>query len=185
MPGLLRAVPANGASLCLRPGAGGRTVARFAIRRYGKLRDGPFWMFCGGMAGALTPRPAPGLWLTAGLRWDWEDACIRWGCQSVPFRTLDDLLHPAGNMMFLPFGLFPRPAVAGITGTAWWAVCHGVHECWQLLVGRAFDIDDLWLNTLGAMSGFRCHADRATAPAGYGEYRVTNMTHDRKHERRP
>ena len=26
-------------------------------------------------------------------------------------------------------------------------------ECWQLLVGRAFDIDDLLLNTLGVYCG--------------------------------
>ena len=26
--------------------------------------------------------------------------------------------------------------------------------CWQLLVGRAFDIDDLILNTLGVLAGF-------------------------------
>lgn len=30
----------------------------------------------------------------------------------------------------------------------------GFIECWQLLVGRAFDIDDLMLNTLGALCGF-------------------------------
>mgnify|MGYP002234153993 CR=1 FL=1 len=30
----------------------------------------------------------------------------------------------------------------------------GFVECWQLLVGRAFDIDDLILNTLGVLTGF-------------------------------
>ena len=30
----------------------------------------------------------------------------------------------------------------------------GCIECWQLCVGRAFDIDDLFFNALGVLGGF-------------------------------
>ena len=60
-------------------------------------------------------------------------------------------------LMFLPFGFFAallwrgytwrRALVTGLCVT-------GAVECWQLLVGRAFDIDDLMLNTLGVLAGF-------------------------------
>ena len=59
--------------------------------------------------------------------------------------------------MFLPFGFFPallfrnfgwrRALLTGVCVTAF-------IEVTQLLVGRAFDIDDLMLNTLGAFCGF-------------------------------
>ena len=49
----------------------------------------------------------------------------------VPFRTLGDGYILAGNLiMFLPFGFFPRPAVAGVhveTRARRGPVCHGVH----------------------------------------------------------
>ena len=52
----------------------------------------------------------------------------------------------------------------------------GFIECWQLLVGRAFDIDDLWLNTLGAFCGFWiwCLLDRA-APGWTRRFRVRQI----------
>ena len=63
-----------------------------------------------------------------------------------------------GNIvMFLPFGFFAallwrgytwrRALVTGLGIT-------GLIECWQLCVGRAFDIDDIWLNTLGVLCGY-------------------------------
>lgn len=54
--------------------------------------------------------------------------------------------------MFLPFGFFPALLWRGCTwkrALAAGLCVTGFIECWQLLVGRAFDIDDLWLNTLG------------------------------------
>ena len=78
--------------------------------------------------------------------------------------------------MFLPFGFFPalvwrgytwkRALVTGLCVT-------GFIECWQLLVGRAFDIDDLWLNTLGAMAGFGLlRLLERLAPGQVGMFRV-------------
>ena len=78
--------------------------------------------------------------------------------------------------MFLPFGFFPalvwresawtRALLTGFCVT-------GFIECWQLLVGRAFDIDDLWLNTLGAMAGFwLLRLLERLAPAQVEKFRV-------------
>ena len=59
--------------------------------------------------------------------------------------------------MFIPFGFFGallwrgwtlrRSLLAGLCGVI-------VIECCQLCVGRAFDIDDVLLNTLGVLAGF-------------------------------
>ena len=59
--------------------------------------------------------------------------------------------------MFLPFGFF-----TGLLRSAcsWrWVLAEGLCitlgiECWQLLIGRAFDVDDLLLNTLGVLCGY-------------------------------
>lgn len=80
----------------------------------------------------------------------------------IPFQTfaLDghSLYILAGNVvMFLPFGFFP-----GLLRSrcSWrWALAEGLCitlgiECWQLLIGRAFDVDDLLLNTLGVLCGY-------------------------------
>ena len=122
-----------------------------------------FWMFCGGMAMlTLTPRwmvEALELLVRAGV---WNPAhypfFLLGTANLTPFRTFGNLYILLGNIvMFLPFGLFPGLLWRGATwrralGTA---LCvTGFIECWQLLVGRAFDIDDLLLNTLGAMCGF-------------------------------
>lgn len=137
-----------------------------------------FWMFCGGMAlVTLTPR-----WvvqaladLLQGCGWNGEgNPFFAPGTVNlVPFRTLGDGYILAGNLiMFLPFGFFPALLWRGCTwkrALAAGLCVTGFIECWQLLVGRAFDIDDLWLNTLGAFCGFWswCLLDRA-APAGPG-----------------
>ena len=120
-----------------------------------------FWMFCGGMAmGTLTPW---GFSLFDALRWGWPEPFFQMGdVNLIPFQTFSlggILLYTLlGNIiMFLPFGFFPallwqgygwkRVLVTGLCVT-------GFIECWQLLVGRAFDIDDLLRNTLGALCGF-------------------------------
>ena len=97
------------------------------------------------------------------LRWGWAGPFFQLGYVNlVPFQTFclsGVLLYTLlGNIiMFLPFGFFPallwrgytwkRALVTGLCVT-------GFIECWQLIVGRAFDIDDLMLNTLGTLCGF-------------------------------
>ena len=122
-----------------------------------------FWMFCGGMAlVTLTPR-----WvvqaladLLQGCGWNGEgNPFFAPGTVNlVPFRTLGDGYILAGNLiMFLPFGFFP--ALLWRNDTWWKALLAGFAvtlfiECCQLCVGRAFDVDDLLLNTTGAMLGY-------------------------------
>lgn len=63
-----------------------------------------------------------------------------------------------GNIvMFVPFGFFAALLWRGynwkralLTGFC----ITGFVECWQLCVGRAFDIDDIILNTLGVFCGY-------------------------------
>ena len=122
-----------------------------------------FWMYCGGMAVlTLLPRwvvPAIGDLLAHGI-WNAGGAPFFavGGANLVPFATFGDLYILAGNIvMFLPFGFFPallfrnygwrKALLAGFCVTAF-------IEITQLFVGRAFDIDDLMLNTLGAFCGF-------------------------------
>ena len=156
--------------LCLLPWRKRRLAAR-------ELRSSPlreivlllFWMFCGGMAAiTLTPR-----WYTFvgalqyGLPLDLTvfgaeggTAIFRPGeINLIPFQTFGQIRYVLlGNIiMFVPFGLFPgllfrgfnwkRALLSGFCVTAF-------IECWQLCVGRAFDIDDLLLNTLGAFCGW-------------------------------
>ena len=139
-----------------------------------------FWMFCGGMVMlTLTPREFD---LIAALRWGWTGSFFRLGSVNlIPFQTVrlnGMLLYILlGNiLMFLPFGFFPALVWRG---SAWkrallTGFCvTGFIECWQLLVGRAFDIDDLWLNTLGAMTGFwLLRLLERLAPAQVEKFRV-------------
>ena len=125
------------------------------------------WMYCGGMVMlALTP-----YWVSSSL----VDALhgYRWnvngypffqlgGISLIPFQTFQmdglSLFNLAGNIiMFVPFGFFAALLWRGYT----WkralltGVCiTGFVECWQLCVGRAFDIDDIILNTLGVFCGY-------------------------------
>lgn len=159
LPGILAALAVYG---CLYPRRCRRlrTAGLVSLRRR-EITLALFWMFCGGMA-MLTLTPW-GFDLTAVLRWDWVGPFFQLGVVNlIPFQTVSlsgVLLYTLlGNiLMFLPFGFFPallwrgstwkRALLTGLCVT-------GFIECWQLLVGRAFDIDDLWLNTLGAMAGF-------------------------------
>lgn len=128
-----------------------------------------FWMFCGGMAViTLAPR-----WFGFGsiLRYGLPPDLTVFGAEVgtaifrpgdinlIPFQTFGQIRYVLlGNIvMFVPFGLFARLLFRGfgwkralLTGVCITAFI----ECWQLCVGRAFDIDDLLLNTLGAFCGF-------------------------------
>lgn len=120
-----------------------------------------FWMFCGGMA-MLTLTPWGFDW-RAVLRWGLAEPFFQLGdVNLVPFQTFGlsgVLLYTLlGNIvMFLPFGFFPALLWRGYTwrrALAAGLCVTGFIECWQLSVGRAFDIDDLMLNTLGVLCGF-------------------------------
>lgn len=126
-----------------------------------------FWMFCGGMA-VLTLLPRWVIWALVdvlhGYRWNTAGYpfFVLGSVNLIPFQSfgLDtrSLYNLLGNIvMFLPFGFFPALLWRGYTWkrTLVTGLCvTGFIECWQLCVGRAFDIDDLLLNTLGTLCGF-------------------------------
>lgn len=125
------------------------------------------WMYCGGMAMlALTP-----YWVSSslvdvlnGYRWNASGYPFfkLGGGNFIPFQTFRtdgwSLFNLAGNIiMFVPFGFFAallwrgcnwkRALLTGFCITAF-------IECFQLCVGRAFDVDDIILNTLGVFCGY-------------------------------
>lgn len=125
------------------------------------------WMYCGGMVLlALTPYwvSASLLDLANGYRWNAGGAPFfkLGGVNFTPLQTFQtdgwSLFNLAGNIvMFVPFGFFAALLWRGYT----WkralltGFCiTGAVECWQLCVGRAFDIDDIILNTLGVFCGY-------------------------------
>ena len=178
LPGVLAALAVYG---CLYPRRCRRLQAAGLISlRRREIALVLFWMFCGGMVMlTLTPREFD---LIAALRWGWTGSFFRLGSVNlIPFQTVrlnGMLLYILlGNiLMFLPFGFFPALVWRG---SAWkrallTGFCvTGFIECWQLLVGRAFDIDDLWLNTLGAMAGFGLlRLLERLAPAQVEKFRV-------------
>lgn len=120
-----------------------------------------FWMFTGGMA-VITLAPEPG-WLYTGLAYGYWHPYFDLGFLShrvslIPFSQLDSLFNVIGNIvMFLPFGFFAAML------WRWWdwkrALALGLGitcciECWQILVGRYFDIDDIIFNALGVLCGY-------------------------------
>lgn len=119
-----------------------------------------FWMYCGGMA-AITLFREPG-WLLSGLRGNWTPLFDLENLGSrvslLPFSDIDSLYNVSGNIiMFVPFGFFPSLLRRGFTWRRALAVGLGITcgiECWQLLVGRTTDIDDIILNTLGVFCGY-------------------------------
>lgn len=149
--------------LCLLPWRRRRFAA--AGLRSGGVRETGLLVFClfsGGMA-VLTLCPNPG-WLYAGLRGHWSPYFGGWTVplgrrvNLVPFSQGDSLFNLLGNVgMFVPFGFFTallwrgwrwrRALVLGLGVTAF-------IECWQILVGRFFDIDDIMLNAFGVLCGF-------------------------------
>lgn len=143
------------------------------------------YLFSGGMA-ALTLLPS-----------DWVNPLVNliYGVPLGPFFSLGsvnlnlfatlELGHQTrftifillGNIiMFIPFGFFAallwrgftwkRVLVLGLCITAF-------IECWQLCIGRAFDIDDLLFNALGVLCGYGLWRllERA-APAFAGRFQV-------------
>lgn len=148
----------------------------FLLRRRRKRRlagrnltSGPFreagmfllWLFSGGMA-AITLCPHPS-WLFAGLVYGYwtpylDLANLGSRVSLLPFSDLDNAYNVIGNIvMFLPFGFFAALLWRGFNGKR--AAALGLMitvciECWQLFVGRATDVDDIILNTLGVFCGY-------------------------------
>ena len=162
------AVPVLLVWLCLTPWRRKQLAA--AGLRSGRAREvtlSLFWMFCGGMAViTLLPR-----WVVSSFI-DVANG-YRWNAGNYPFFTPGSanfqlfrtfrgdnwsVYNLLGNVvMFLPFGFFP--ALLWRRYTWWRALLTGFAvtafiECCQLCVGRAFDVDDLLLNALGAMLGY-------------------------------
>ena len=159
LPGALAALVL---CVCLYPGRRRRLRAEGRVSSWRReCLLALFWMFDGGMA-ALTLTPW-GFYLFSVLRWGWAGPFFQLGDMNlIPFQTFvlsGILLYTLlGNIvMFLPFGLFPPLLWRGYTWKRALAVgvcVTGFIESWQLLVGRAFDIDDLMLNTFGTLCGF-------------------------------
>lgn len=140
------------------------------------------YLFAGGMA-VLTLLPR---WVSHslvdvlhGYRWNaGKYPFFRLGgVNLVPFRTLQDPFIFLGNVvMFVPFGFLATLLFRGYTWKRALAtgVCiTGGIECWQLLIGRAFDIDDLLLNTLGVLCGYwLCRLLRHLAPSFAAKFQV-------------
>ena len=119
-----------------------------------------FLMYCGGMA-TLTLLPL-----------EYADllGILRNGLPNVPFFHVgkvsvaplakmfnDGFTFIANVIMFMPFGFCPALLWRGSR----WYKALGIGllfteniECWQLFIGRTFDVDDLILNMLGAMFGW-------------------------------
>lgn len=147
--------------LCVLPWRRRRLAARnlqsSAVRECALLL---FLMFCGGMA-AITLTPRWFHWLSVLVYGYPGHPVFSMGTVNlIPFQTfIFDLQYVIlGNIiLFMPFCFFPALLWRGfgwkkalLTGFCVTAFI----ECWQLMVGRAFDIDDLLLNTLGAFCGW-------------------------------
>lgn len=125
------------------------------------------WIYCGGMA-ALTLTPFWFIFSLAdilhGFPWNLGGYpfFMKGTINLTPFQTFQadgwSIFNLAGNIiMFVPFGFFAallwrrytwkRAFLTGFCITLF-------VECCQLSVGRAFDIDDIFLNTLGVFCGY-------------------------------
>ena len=162
---LCGAIPALALFWCLRP-------LRLRRLRGKGLCSSPcreaalalFWMYCGGAALlGLTPRWVVRSLAELPLGMPWNPAGLPvfspGNVSLVPFRTFSDSVYilAANVILFMPFGLFSallwrnynwkRALLTGGCITLF------IESC-QLFIGRAFDIDDLMLNTLGVFCGF-------------------------------
>lgn len=135
-----------------------------------------FVAFCGGLA-AITLFPG-GFWdLETHLRYGWPSEFYSWGTMTSALEHLEEILTPfqeirrafrvgrywlwfmlLGNIvMFLPIGFFPRLLWRR---WSWWkSLLTGFFasvtiELVQLFTVRSTDIDDVILNTLGALLGW-------------------------------
>lgn len=146
--------------------AGALAWLLFRLRR-GRTGGGPrswamllFWMYSGGMA-VITLAPEP-WWLNfalGGSREPYFDLSgLAYRVSLIPFSQPDTLFNLIGNIvMFLPFGFFAALLWRGFGWKRALALGLGITcgiECWQLFVGRYFDIDDIILNTLGVLCGY-------------------------------
>lgn len=118
------------------------------------------WMYCGGMA-VLTLVPEPGYVTAALLGYTapyFDLSGLSWRVSLIPFSQLDSLFNILGNIiMFLPFGLFAALLWRGFGWRRAAALSVGITafiECWQLFVGRYFDVDDIIFNALGVFGGW-------------------------------
>lgn len=162
------ALPVLAVWLCLTPWRRRRLMA--ADLQSGTVREvtlALFWMFCGGMAViTLLPRWVISSFIDVANGYRWNAGgypFFTWGRANFQlFRTFRgdhwSVYNLLGNVvMFIPFGFFP--ALLWRKYTWWRALLTGLAvtifiECCQLCVGRAFDVDDLMLNTIGAMLGY-------------------------------
>ena len=162
------AVPVLVVWLCLTPWR--RRHLTTADLRSGTVREVTltlFWMFCGGIAViTLLPRWVVSSFIDVANGHPWNVGGYPFFAQGSVnfqlFRTFRgdnwSVYNLLGNViMFLPFGFFP--ALLWRKYTWWRALLTGFAvtafiECCQLCVGRAFDVDDLLLNTVGAMLGY-------------------------------
>lgn len=141
-----------------------------------------FFLFCGGMA-LITLTPRWFHWLSLLTGGTTAPFFSLGTFNLIPFRTVSfdtwSLLILLGNViMFLPIGFFSvllwrnvsvrRILLIGLLTTL-------SIELEQLLVGRTFDIDDIWLNTAGVLlGGLFCRLLRRLAPALTGAFQVQN-----------
>lgn len=123
-----------------------------------------FWMYCGGAA-VLGLAPRWVVYSLAGLPLGqpWNEGSLPFfspgSVSLVPFQTFSysTYILAANVILFMPFGLC---AALLWRGCGWRRAlliggCITLSiETWQLFIGRAFDIDDLMLNTLGVFGGF-------------------------------
>lgn len=144
-----------------------------------------FSLFCGGLALlTLTPRWFHWLTLLTGVQTQLP-AFFRLGdANLIPFRTFSadpwSLMILMGNLiMFFPIGFcatllwrgstWRRALVIGLLTTFF-------IEIWQLVIGRAFDVDDLLLNTLGVLLGhLLCQLLRRLAPRSINSFQVQTL----------
>ena len=159
LPGVLLALAAY---LLLRP------LRRRHLRARRRVSSGRrelallvLFLYAGGIA-ALTLFPEPG-WLWTGLHGYWTPLIdgsqmpLAHRTNLIPFSHGDSLFNLIGNIvMFLPFGF-----LGSLLWQGWnWkrGLCVGLLialgiECWQLCIGRFFDMDDVILNALGVFCG--------------------------------
>lgn len=188
LPGLAAAL---GLFLGLLPGRRRRLAARGL--RSGVAREAGLlvlFLFSGGMA-VLTLCPWPD-WLWAGLQGYWTPYFGGTGLplahrvNLIPFSQGDSLFNIIGNVvMFLPFGF-----LAALLWRGWsWRRALGTGfgitacvECWQILVGRFFDIDDIILNTLGVLCGFFLWRGLRRVASGFTEKFHVDLSGENIHE---
>ena len=165
------------------PGLLGAAIAFFALRPWRKkrlarlelssplLREGAlllFWLYCGGIAIlALTPYWFDWLALIRGLkpihppfftlgRIELDGGFRDFGSQNSFLRIWALYILLGNIILFMPFGFFAALLWRGFTWRRALAMGAAITlsiECWQLTVGRTFDVSDIVLNTLGVLCG--------------------------------